>query len=95
MGSCCGGMNLNPEIEACKSVKELEAYLIKLKSGFPKEKAEIDAYLKDHSKEITTIKFQDKSESSLNKRIGYLDELDPYVDKYIDALRKYQNVITF
>lgn len=92
MGTCCGGTNMHPEIAASKSIKELEAFLIKLKSGFPKEKTEIEAYLKDHSKEITTIKFTDKSESSLNKRVSYLDEFEPFVDKYIDALHKFQSV---
>lgn len=93
MGACCGGKDiLNSEIEECKSIEDLLALLEKRKNSFITEKEEIKGYLKDKTNEIKCIKFTDLSEISLKKRLGHLDDLEPYIDKYIIALKTYPDL---
>ena len=94
--ACCGATSGNdPEIEKATSLNEIIKILKVRAERFPKEKIEIEEYLSDKSKEITSFNSKGITDEALKLRVPYLNILKETFSAVENILSNHPKVTFF
>lgn len=89
---CCGSTYVDEEIQKAVSIGEIIRIMQSKKDNLKHEKEEIQAHVKDPTKEVKLIDISALSMDDVEKRIPYLDKLSDCYGDIIDILNQNQSL---